>query len=91
MIEGQNLWSFSDVTVIKSYNLRTTCGTKEELPYDTPDVFDDTVITQGDCVRERKEGGWRWLWGETKDREDGEKTREGAGQREEIIRGLTDC
>ena len=55
MIEGQNLWSFSDVTVIKSYNLRTTCGTKEELPYDTPDVFDDTMITQR-RLRKREKG-----------------------------------
>lgn len=33
-----------DVTVIKSYSLRTTCGSKQELPYDAPSNPD--IISQ---------------------------------------------
>ena len=52
-----------------SYNLRTTCGTKEELPYDTTGVVDDSIIMQrrlrkrvgggGGCCMGRNTNGWR--------------------------------
>ncbi|XP_076465640.1 alpha-2-macroglobulin-like protein 1 isoform X2 [Babylonia areolata] len=33
-----------DVTVIKSYALKTTCGTKEEIPYDAPATVDGVIL-----------------------------------------------
>ncbi|XP_070176474.1 alpha-2-macroglobulin-like protein 1 isoform X1 [Littorina saxatilis] len=41
-----------DVTVIKSYELRTTCGTKEELSYDEPE--DDGADDNGFVVQRRQ-------------------------------------
>ena len=66
-------WLFSDVTVIKSYDLRTTCGTKEELPYDRPEVVDDTMVVQ---IRQRKRGRLR------KREREREREREMKGERE---------
>lgn len=36
----------TDVTVIQSYELKTRCGTKEEIPYDQPAITDEEFIGQ---------------------------------------------
>ena len=66
------------MTVIRSYNIRTTCGTKEELPYDTTGVVDDSIIMQR-RLRKRVGGGVGWgvVWGETLTA--GEQKDKGAG------------
>ena len=52
------------MTVIRSYKIRTTCGTKEELPYDTTGVVDDSIIMQR-RLRKRVGGAVGVVWAET--------------------------